>query len=361
MAKKRSNARHTTNTAANRAQSAAVKSSPAKSSSTNGNGSASRTVAPSGKAGTNGTTTRSNGTNGSSVTSTRLAEARARNAAQRAQARRRAASGTFWRRNWPIITTVVSVVVLIAIFVVLANRPSSTAGIGDPAPSTLVKQVTGVSDTVIDKVAAGSNQTSLQVPQGATAFKDSDGKPIFLYVGADYCPFCAAERWSMIVALSRFGTFKDLHLMKSSVSDGNISTFTFHGSSYTSEYLTFQPVEIQDRDGNTLQTLTTEQQAIFDKYDAAPYSNSTGGIPFISIANKFIQTNAGYQSTVISDLSWQQIGDKLSDPNDDVTKAIVGEANYLTAAICQTTNQQPAPVCTSATIQQIAKQLPKGS
>jgi Domain of unknown function (DUF929) len=250
---------------------------------------------------------------------------------------------------------------LIAIFVAVANRPSSTAGIGDPVPSALAKQVTGVSATVFDKVGTGGNQTSLQVPPGATVYKDSDGKPIFLFIGADYCPFCAAERWSIITALSRFGTFKDLHLMKSAVSDGNISTFTFHGSSYTSQYLTFQAVETQDRDRNTLETPTAEQQAIFAKYDAPPYTNSAGGIPFFSIANKYIQTNAGYQSTVISDLSWQQIGDKLSDPNDPVTKAIIGEANYLTAAICQTTNQQPASVCKSATIQQIATQLPKGS
>jgi len=361
MAKKRNNAKRTTGTGANRSQPAAAKPATSRAASASGtsNGSSSRAAVPAEKPKTSAATTR---TNGPSAASTRLAEARARNAAQRAQAQRRAATNTFWRRNWPILASVVSVVVLIGIFVAIANRSASAAGIGDPAPSTLMKQVTSVSTTVFDTVGTGSiTKTSLQVPQGATVLKDSDGKPIVLYIGADYCPFCAAERWSMVVALSRFGTFKDLHLMKSGVSDGNISTFTFHGSSYTSQYLTFQAVETADRNGNPLETPTADQQAIFAKYDAPPYTNTAGGIPFFSIANQYIQTNAGYQSSVISDLTWQQIGDKLSDPNDPVTKAIVGEANYLTAAICQTTGQQPESVCKSATIQQIAAKLPKGS
>src|SRR5262249_34802990 len=166
---------------------------------------------------------------------------------------------------------------------------------------------------------------------------------------------------SVVTALSRFGTFKDLHLMKSGVSDGNISTFTFHGSSYASPYLTFQPVETLDRDHNTLETPAADQQAIINKYNAPPYTNQAGGVPFFTIANQYIQTNAGYDLTVLSDLTWQQIGNKLSDPNDPVTKAIVGEANYLTAAICKTTGQQPQSVCASTTIQQIQAQLPKGS
>ena len=35
-------------------------------------------------------------------------------------------------------------------------------------------------------------------------------KPELLYIGAEYCPYCAASRWPLIIALSRFGTFKGL-------------------------------------------------------------------------------------------------------------------------------------------------------
>lgn len=377
MAKKRSNARRTTNTntAANRTQSGSVKSSPAKSSSTNGssNGNASRAgvsvtsrpATTTEKPKTTATTTRTNGANGgsSASASARLAEARARNATQRAQAQRRAARNTFWRRNWPIIATVVSIVVVIAIFVGIANRPENTAGIGDPVPSALLKQVTGVNASVFEAVGTGptGTKTALLPTPETTLLKDSSGKPIFFYAGGDFCPYCAAERWSMITALSRFGTFKDLHLMRSAANDGNISTFTFNGSSYTSQYITFQGLETLDRNSNPLETLTKDQQAIIDQFDGPPYSSASGGVPFISIANKYVQTSSGYQPTVLSDLTWQQIGDKLNDPTDPVTQSIIGEANFLTAAICQTTGQQPAAVCTSATLKNVAKQLPKGS
>jgi hypothetical protein len=31
-----------------------------------------------------------------------------------------------------------------------------------------------------------------------------------LYIGAEYCPYCAAERWPLVMALSKFGTFSNL-------------------------------------------------------------------------------------------------------------------------------------------------------
>src|SRR5207302_7512423 len=84
----------------------------------------------------------------------------------------------------------------------------------------------------------------------AQPLRDPTGKPQILYIGAEYCPFCAAERWSLIVALSRFGTFQHLQLTTSSASDlyPNTSTFTFYRSAYTSPYLDFQSVEEATRD-----------------------------------------------------------------------------------------------------------------
>ena len=65
------------------------------------------------------------------------------------------------------------------------------------------------------------------------------------YIGAEYCPFCAAERWALTVALSRFGTFSGLAGTHSSSTDvyPDTQTLSFYGSHYTSPYLDFQPVE----------------------------------------------------------------------------------------------------------------------
>ena len=51
----------------------------------------------------------------------------------------------------------------------------------------------------------GSGVSPLTATTGQPALT-SGGKPEILYVGAEYCPYCAAERWAMVVALSRFGT-----------------------------------------------------------------------------------------------------------------------------------------------------------
>jgi len=38
----------------------------------------------------------------------------------------------------------------------------------------------------------------------------------------------------------------------------------------------------------------------------------------------------------------------MNDPTPALGKALVGNANYITAAICKLTNNQPASACTSA-------------
>ena len=71
------------------------------------------------------------------------------------------------------------------------------------------------------------------------------GKPELLYIGAEYCPFCAAQRWAMVAALSRFGTFSNLSLTHSASADvyPDTPTFSFYQSTYSSKYLTFTSVE----------------------------------------------------------------------------------------------------------------------
>ena len=69
--------------------------------------------------------------------------------------------------------------------------------------------------------------------------------PGVFFFGAEYCPHCAAERWSIILALSRFGTFHHLSNMLSSSTDvdPNTQTFSFYKSTYTSPYIVFKTDE----------------------------------------------------------------------------------------------------------------------
>jgi hypothetical protein len=184
-------------------------------------------------------------------------------------------------------------------------------------------------------------------------------------MGAEYCPFCAAERWSMIVALSRFGTFSGLTTTHSASKNGhgqaevypNTSTWTFANAKYTSKYLTFTPVEMQTNipDPSTggytnLQTPTSGQQALMTKWDAPPYvpSGYQGSIPFIDFGNKYMISGASYNAQVLAGKTWAQISAALHDPSSQIAQAVNGTANYITAAICKLTGNQPATACTSA-------------
>ncbi|HEY5016767.1 MAG TPA: DUF929 family protein [Streptosporangiaceae bacterium] len=280
----------------------------------------------------------------------------AQRAADQAQVRK--------RRLWLAGGSIVAVIAVVVAFVLASSNggssspaPGSTAAAptgGDAA--SVVGQLTSVPASALDQVGAGTtaaNPTSITGPALTSA-----GKPEVLYIGAEYCPYCAAERWAMIVALSRFGTFSGLAPIRSAAKDGGgnaepyplTPTWTFAKSTFTSSYLTFTPVEgytnIPDKATGfytVLQTPTAAQQALLDKYDAA----YQGAIPFIDYGNKFLSVGASYNPAILSGLTWAQIADDLHDPTSTVAKSVLGTANFATAAICSLTDNQPASACTA--------------
>lgn len=164
------------------------------------------------------------------------------------------------------------------------------------------------------------------------------------------------------MALSRFGSLDGLKLMQSGDAPEvfpDTATFTFVNATYKSDYIYFSSVEEQDRTDNALQTPTAQQTQIVNKYDTDQYvgQGSGGGIPFLSFANQYVTNGAGYTPGALDNKNWQQISQALGDPNNNITQDIVGNANWITAAICQTTNQSPASVCKAAPIPDLEKQL----
>ncbi|MGH2517081.1 MAG: DUF929 family protein [Ktedonobacterales bacterium] len=240
-----------------------------------------------------------------------------------------------------------------------SNRPQ-------PTSTSIIYTVTNVNPAVIAAIGMGGIQNPIvAVPSSAAGGPlVSNGKPAILYIGAGYSPYSAAERWSIIVALSRFGTFSILRLTTSSNTDvyPNTPTFTFYGTSYASAYLDFQSVELTGQDQNaTLQTPTNAQQNLMSIYDSSQYVGSglAGGIPFIDFGNQYVVVSSGFSPQLLSGQTQQGIASRLSNANDPITQAIVGNANWLTAAICKLTNNQPGSICTAGPIPQIEAQLPK--
>jgi len=268
---------------------------------------------------------------------------------------------------------VVLAVVLTFVIIKLNSKPSSSSsaqglsnGPTGSALTAVVGKVTSVPASALDTVGDGGGAvTGKPTTINGTALT-ANGKPEMFYMGAEYCPYCAAERWAMIAALSRFGTFTGLATVHSAVANGagqaepdpNTATWTFAHTTYSSPYLTFTPVEIQTNipDPSTgtytlLQKPTAAQQALVTKYDG-----SGGAIPFIDFGNHYVMSGVSYDPSVLAGLSWSTIATDLSNPNSPVAKAIDGTANYITAAICKMTGNQPASACTS-TVQALESQI----
>ena len=235
----------------------------------------------------------------------------------------------------------------------------TTTGPSGAADSQIVTALSSIPESTFAAVGSAGVQAAPSPITGQPVLT-ADGKPLVVYMGAEYCPFCAAERWAMVVALSRFGTFSNLGQTASSPNDTfpNTPTLTFHGSTYTSKYLSFQGVETQSNEieGNaykTLDTPTAQQQELINKFDAPPYvdKNSTGSIPFIDFANQAMVSGSSYSPQLFAGKTQQQVADALQDPNSDIAKAVGGAANAFTAQLCKLTNNQPADVCSSAAAQ----------
>jgi hypothetical protein len=225
-----------------------------------------------------------------------------------------------------------------------------------PLAAGVLSHVTSVSAATLAQVGdPGSLTEPVKVSGSPSVLEGADGKPEILYIGAEYCPFCAAERWAVVEALSRFGSFSGLSATHSSTSDvyPDTKTFSFYGSTYSSPYFDFVAVEEQTNQvvGSgyaTLQTPTASEQKVLDTYDTSPYSSTPGSIPFLDIGNRFIVAGASYTPAILQGLSMSQIAAQLNDPSSVVAQAIDGTANLITASICATTGDQPASACANA-------------
>jgi hypothetical protein len=263
-----------------------------------------------------------------------------------------AAPRPWWQRPPALgggAAAVVAAIVVIVLLITGSDVPAVSTP--TPVPASVLAAVTNPGLKILTDVGDGGQPGQLSRLSGSTVFKDSSGKPEVIFVGAEYCPYCAAERWSMIMALSRFGTFTGLKEMSSESNDvdPDTSTFTFVDSSYSSQSIDFSSTELYDRNDNPLQSPSSQVDQIYTTYDQPPYTASTG-FPFLYIAGRFVLYQTSYDPAVLQGLSWKDIASDLSNPDSQVTVDIVGNANFLTAAICIATGNQPASVCGTSVI-----------
>jgi hypothetical protein len=282
------------------------------------------------------------------------------------RARQAAAQRKRRRTRAVAFSAVAGVVAIVAVMAVVALMgtpdPMRSSGIAGRA----AELAQNVPVSVLDTVGAGSGIAQPSALPSDTPQLERTGKVQVLYIGAEYCPYCAAERWPLVVALSRFGTFTDLGGTESAAEDvfPRTPTFTFHGSSFTSDTLVFDAVETNTNEPDpaggytALEQLTPNEHALLQRYDREPYTSQPGAIPFLMIGNRFVSIGASYDPSVLRGMSRLEIAQALSDPASPVADAVDGAANVLTAAICQATDGTPTSVCSDPAIVRISKTLP---
>ncbi|WP_371402201.1 DUF929 domain-containing protein [Kribbella sp. NBC_00662] len=264
-----------------------------------------------------------------------------------------------------VVLVIVIVGGLVTIRLVGGGKKTATGPSG-AADAALITALSSIPESTFSTVGTEGVKAA---PSAITApALTANGKPKVLYIGAEFCPFCAAERWPVTVALSRFGTFSNLGTTHSASGDEfpNTPTLSFHGATFTSQYLAFTGVETTTNEqvGNGYKPLDTpaaDDEKTFDTYNKPPYVSSEGSIPFIDIGGKFVSSGATYSPQLLAGKTQAQVADALKDPSNDIAKAVIGSANVYTAAICKITNNQPANVCTSSAVTAAASKLGSGN
>ena len=248
----------------------------------------------------------------------------------------------------------------------------------------------------------------IPVPSNFSNYSISkNGKPTFVYIGAQGCPFCAGMRWSIAIALSRFGNFTKLFYDRSATTDANVPTLMFNfsqtafeqstakpaistasgpvpygdgnptpfstGSYYTSKYINFESLD--EMGGSFLVNITGIEQinpVIYSNIyvNGMHNVNSTssgvvsangfgiqnffiGGVPFFNINNQYVFDGAivnarTYLTSTGLNPAYSTHSDILNSIKNPVGgsfgQTAIGAANILTAQICKTLNNT-APVC----------------
>ena len=156
-------------------------------------------------------------------------------------------------RRYVALGLIVLAIILVGALIVIrnANQTDDTSDVETitPAPTSVITALahsppppaTPWGD-VTEPTRSRRRPPRATPPSGSPRPTAAGARPVVFFYGAEFAPYAAAERWPLIVALSRFGTFSQLGLMQSSssVAFSDTPTFTFWHAKYSSVWIDLQ-------------------------------------------------------------------------------------------------------------------------
>jgi hypothetical protein len=236
----------------------------------------------------------------------------------------------------------VSFIAAAAILTMSAAHAAVSTGATLAAPAQHTTTGIGHADFKRPNVAPLPADGKFQVVSGTPWSGD---KVRVFFLGAQFCPFCAAERWALVSALERFGTLTGYAPEAHTPGMAGfrlVPTYDLRNAVYTSPYLNYSSNEIFDKDNAPLDTLDADAQAIVDRFDPE------AKFPFLMINGQYVQFDSGFSPGLIDGLDFQTLRGQLeSGEQNEATQAIIAEADLITRYLCNSTGGEPGVVCTS--------------
>ncbi len=272
--------------------------------------------------------------------------------------------------GYVIVFTLIIIGLVTIILIKLNNNTNTISFDNKIVPKSFTSQLFNIAnnETLANKVSFGNannfpiSMKKLKLTKLIFNNSNNFNKSNILYIGSDACPFCAVTRWSLIIALMRFGNFTNLHYMTSSSTDiyPSTPTFTFYNSTFYSNTINFISVEEQTNTEKSLQVPTRQEILIFKKlnvYNQLLPHYARGGIPFIDFGNSTVSVGALVSPSLIYKQNWNIIISQIKNLNSSDSQAIIGAANIFTAEICGINNNTPLNICNQNYVKTIQKNL----
>lgn len=183
------------------------------------------------------------------------------------------------------------------------------------------------------------------------------GKPLVFFMGAEWCPFCASERWALVEATSRFGKWSGLRQLLSREGQDYfpaLATYDLTHATYTSKYLNLRHKELATVDGNPLQKLGSFEEKLVDEYD------ERGSIPFLFASGSHgrYTVELGFSPGLLGGQTFAALHKEVAaEAPTEAAEAINGQADAITALICKLDGREPASVCAKGSIPALEKEL----